>query len=182
MFDSALSLVAVADVSQPGACVEHWITMSIASQLLPHLHHHFLMVLEVAAAIIGILAAAGKVAEILGPFAWAWKESTKNATAILAEVHSIQIILPAFQGLLEDLGASPQRRKALIQVDQLISTLTDGVLIFSDLEAFVIRGSSSPKFSDQLYFAWRHTEVNLLVSRMQCFKSSINVMLNILQW
>ena len=142
------------------------------------------MALEVAASIIGILAAAGKVAETLGPYVSAWKDSTKAVTASLAEVNNITTILSALQGLLDDLSANPQKRKALIQVDQLIAALTDGVLIFSELEALVAHGLHNPKFtlSDQMSWAWKHKEVDSLVARLQRFKSSISVMLNILQW
>lgn len=96
------------------------------------------MALETAAAIIGILAAAGKVAEILGPAVSAFRDVTKHAAAVLSEVNSSRIILSALQKYLDDLGNSPRKRKELIQVDQLICTLTDGVLIFSALEKLVV--------------------------------------------
>lgn len=141
------------------------------------------MALETAAAIIGILAAAGKVAEILGPAVSAFRDVTKHAAAVLPEVNSSRIILSALQKYLDDLGNSPRKRKELIQVDQLICTLTDGVLIFSALEKLVVdltsTGNSNIRRARR---AISDGKFVTLISRMQCFKSSIAVMLNILQW
>ncbi|KAH3951992.1 hypothetical protein HBI56_149370 [Parastagonospora nodorum] len=60
------------------------------------------MALETAAAVIGILAVAGKVAEILGPVVSAFRDVTKHRTL--------------------------RMRAELIQVDQLIAALADGSL------------------------------------------------------
>jgi hypothetical protein len=90
------------------------------------------MALETAAAIIGILAAAGTAAEILAPVITAFGEAAKNAAAVLTETNHMRIILYALQEYLKDLSTSPRHRKELIQLDQLVVTLTDGVLLFDE--------------------------------------------------
>ncbi|KAF1843551.1 uncharacterized protein K460DRAFT_407893 [Cucurbitaria berberidis CBS 394.84] len=139
------------------------------------------MALEIAAAIIGILAAAGKVAEILGPVVSTLKDASKNANAVLSEVNNSRIILVALQKYLDDLDTAPRGRRELIQVAQLITALTDGVLLFSHLEGLVIRLDADNIWPKRIQWARNDKKLASLVARMQCFKSSISVMLNILQ-
>ncbi|ORY05929.1 P-loop containing nucleoside triphosphate hydrolase protein [Clohesyomyces aquaticus] len=138
--------------------------------------------LSVAASIIGILAAAGKVAETLGPIVSTMKDADKCAAAVYAEVNTSRIILSALQTLLNDLSASPHHRRQLIQVDQLISALIDGAFIFSELEPLVLRlGTSTEKWTTRMQWARKKDSLDSFVVRLQCFKASISVMLNILQ-
>ncbi|KAH7341164.1 hypothetical protein BKA66DRAFT_544045 [Pyrenochaeta sp. MPI-SDFR-AT-0127] len=140
------------------------------------------MALETAAAIIGIMAAAGKVAETLGPVVSAFGDVAKNAAAVLVEVNHMRIILSALHSYLDDLESSPRVRRQLIQVDQLVATLTDGVLLFSELEALVLTlPAARDGVWDRTRYAWNESKFASIKSRMQCFKSSITVMLNILQ-
>ncbi|KAH7072537.1 hypothetical protein FB567DRAFT_538348 [Paraphoma chrysanthemicola] len=140
------------------------------------------MALETAAAIIGILAAAGTVAQILAPAITSFGDATKNAAAVLTEVNHMRIILSALQGYLEDLSTSSPHRKELIQLDQLVATLTDGVLLFDELETLVKRLSKSKDGNvSRLGWARNDSKFASIKSRMQCFKSSITIMLNILQ-
>jgi hypothetical protein len=139
--------------------------------------------LSVAASIIGILAAAGKVAETLGPVVSAFKDTTNTATAIYAEVNSSRTILTSLQALLNDLENSPERRRQLIQVDQLVAVLTDGVLIFNELEPLVLQlGNDTERWRTRIQWTIKKDKLNSFVSRMQLFKGSINVMLSILHW
>jgi hypothetical protein len=141
------------------------------------------MVLEVAAAIIGLIAAGGKVVEILAPAISALKDTSRNAAAVRTEVKHTNILLTALQKLFEDLDTSPQRRKELIPVDQLIATLTDGVLLFDELES-VSRKLGSPKQAilNRAKWAMKEPTFAKFGSRLWKFKASIGVMLNILQW
>lgn len=141
------------------------------------------MALETAASIIGILAAAGKIAETLGPIVSAFHDVTKHTAAVLSEVNNSRIILAALERYLDDLSTSRRMRKELIQVDQIIIALTDGVLLFSELEALVLRHTGpNNAASNRLRWAMNDEKFAALVSRMQCFKGSTAVMLNILQW
>jgi len=141
------------------------------------------MVLEIAAAIIGILAAAGKVAEILDPIVSTFKDVNRNIVAVLTEVNSSRIILSALQVYLEDLSASPHGRRELIKVNQLAATVMDGVLLFSELEELVLPfARPALSLQSRINWAWNDDKFATLVSRVQNFKSSITVMLNILQW
>lgn len=141
------------------------------------------MALEVSAAIIGILAAAGKVAETLGPVVSAFVNAPKHARTIHTEVRYTRTILLGLQTLFDELNVVPQRRKRLIQIDQLVAALTDGVLLFSELEALV-DGLGDPKdtLSNRARWARKDIELDATVKRLVGFKSSVALMLGILRW
>src|SRR2546423_7396138 len=138
--------------------------------------------LSAAASIVGILAAAGKVIEILGPVVAALKDASKSATTTYSEVNNSRIILSALQTLLNNLNTASRKRTALIPIDQLVAVLTDGVILFSELEALVLPlGTSSGHVRSRIQWARREGTFASLISRLQSFKSSITLMLNILQ-
>ena len=101
--------------------------------------------IAVAASIIGIITATMKVSEVLEPLVSTLKDTAKAATTICAEVNSTKIILSALQNLLGDFENAPRKRWELIQLSQLLTTLTDRTLIFSELEPIVLQLSTSIK-------------------------------------
>lgn len=122
--------------------------------------------LEVAAAVIGILAAAGKVAEILGPVVSSLRNQTKNAAKVLSELNSSRTILEALQKYLDDLSTAPRNRKELISVDQLVTALTDGWLFFRELESLVVRlGNPDFVLPKRMQWAWNDKEFASLIAR-----------------
>jgi hypothetical protein len=139
--------------------------------------------ITVATSIVGILAAAGKVVKILGPVISTLKNKTQSVATICSEVENTRIILLALQTLLDDLNTAPRKRRELIQIGQLIAALTDGVLIFSELEALVLQlGTSTENWQTRIQWARKEKVFASLLSRMQYFKSSMSVILIILQW
>jgi hypothetical protein len=141
------------------------------------------MSLEVAAGVIGILAAAGKVAESLGPFISAFKHAPQHSQTILTEVKTTRAVLISLQTLFDDLNTTPRRRKELIQVDILQTTLTDGVLVFSELEALVDGlGDPASATSNRARWARKIGEIESLCTRLQTFKSLMGLMLHLLRW
>lgn len=81
----------------------------------------------VAASIVGLLAAAGKVAEILHQVVPILSALQPNAIRLSSELESTKIILAASQTLFQQLDTISERRTGLIQLDQLVTTLTSGV-------------------------------------------------------
>jgi hypothetical protein len=141
--------------------------------------------ISVISSINGILAAAGKIAEVLSPIASAALNDTAatTANAVFSEINNAITVLSAAQTLFNNPEFIPQERKALIQVNQLITTLTDGVLIFSELEELVLPlGKPRESFRKRILWARKERALASLLSRMQSFKVSISVILNIIQW
>ncbi|ORY08220.1 hypothetical protein BCR34DRAFT_570096 [Clohesyomyces aquaticus] len=141
--------------------------------------------LSVTASIVGILAAAGKIAESLRVVISTAKEAPWVITALLAEVNDVHAVVSSLQTLLSDLQSAPPRRAALIQLDRLIATLTDTVLTFSELEAIVtpLAVTKGQKFPLRTRLKWTRVEGNCskIVEKLQRHKSSISLMLNIFQ-
>lgn len=138
---------------------------------------------DVAASIIGIIAAAGKVAETLTPMISVLKDVHKHAAIVLTEVNACRTILSELDVFLKDLDALPEARKDLIPVNSLVTTFTDGVLLFSELESLVGKlDHVNNAISRRVKRAWNHSEVTALLARLQNFKASISAMLSILNW
>jgi hypothetical protein len=142
--------------------------------------------LSVAASIVGILAAAGKVSELLQAVIFTAKDAPQVVNALLCEVKEVQAALWSLQILLDDLSTSPPRRTALIQLDQLIATLTEAVLTFKQLESILepMGVSGDQKFPLRTRLRWTRTGSTCLkiVDQLQRQKTSLSLMLNILQW
>jgi hypothetical protein len=135
--------------------------------------------LSVTASIVGILAAAAKIAESLQGMVSTAKNAPRVLVALDCEIREFQTALSSLQTLLADLSSIPTHRAALIQVEQLVVTLTEAVLTFSELDA--LRGSKVPVAKR---LRWTQAEGNCLklVERIQRHKASISLMLHIFQW
>jgi cell division control protein 24 len=71
----------------------------------------------------------------------------------------------------------------LVPLDQLITALTNGVLIFSELEGLANQlGDPNDAVSSRTRWARKEHELDKLVSRLTGFKTSMALMLGILQW
>ncbi|KAF2105386.1 hypothetical protein BDV96DRAFT_375446 [Lophiotrema nucula] len=141
--------------------------------------------LSITASIVGILAAAGKLSELLSSIISTTKDAPQVVSALVHEVKDIQAALSSLQVLLDDLSSSPKRRTALIQIDSLIVTFTESVVTFSELERIIspFAASTSGKLPLRTRLKWARAEGTCLkvAERLQRHKSSITLMLNILQ-
>ncbi|KAF2029560.1 hypothetical protein EK21DRAFT_24193, partial [Setomelanomma holmii] len=141
--------------------------------------------LSITASIVGILAAAAKIVESLHSTISTAKDGPHVLIAIDTEVREMQAALSSLQFLLANLAAAPAHRAAMIQLNQLIITLTDTVLTFSDLDAAIapFAGLRAAKVPAMQRLKWTQAEEKCLkiVERLQRHKTSISLMLNILQ-
>ncbi|KAK0634190.1 hypothetical protein B0T14DRAFT_87230 [Immersiella caudata] len=145
--------------------------------------------LSTAASIAGLLSAAVSIGKVLTPYVSAARDTPQVAHHVNAETQSVSIILSALQSLAQNMASVPIQRAALVDVDQVIAVLTSGVFVFSDLEASI--GTMTHPDSSSLgrlaslrsRFQWarKETELTALLSRLQSFKSSISLILGILQ-
>src|ERR1041385_173266 len=93
--------------------------------------------LSVGASIVGLLAAAGKIIEVLSPVVSSVKNVPRLAASLKSEAERVRLALATLQRLLEQVELMPLARTALIQVDDILTILTDGVQILSELEILV---------------------------------------------
>lgn len=140
--------------------------------------------LSVMASVVGLLTAAGAVASILSTVKSSISDAPRLLDHVLREVKDVEIVLSAIHKFLIGISSAPIRRIALIQVDQLIATLTESVLTFSELEALVkpLEARSGNSLWERVKWAWKEDTVSDILQRLQRHKSSLSLMLNIVQW
>jgi hypothetical protein len=136
--------------------------------------------LGVVASITGILTAAAKVSSILMQI----QDADNTTSAILTEVSHIRIVFTAFQKFIGRNVRLSGIRAALVQLDDVVVILTQTVLVFAELQDLVAPFSSGGRFP-----AWRrlirprHEVAALrLLSQLQRHKTSLTLLLQIIQW
>jgi len=143
--------------------------------------------LTITTSIFGLLKATAQVAQYLAPYVAAARDTPKIVIQVHSEVVFSRTILLALDGLIKNLAAIPVKRAALIDVDQLVVVFTDGVLLFSELEASLPSlppaEPTSPRIPLQARLQWASKESAFvaLLARLQSFKVSITLTLSILQ-
>ncbi|KAF4634125.1 hypothetical protein G7Y89_g3974 [Cudoniella acicularis] len=139
--------------------------------------------LSVMASVVGLLAAAGQVASILSNVRSSIKEAPRSIDRILPQVNELQSCFSAIHNLLIGIETAPTRRISMIQVDHLRATLTEAVLTFSELEELLtprVPGSDISML-ERIKWAWNEDTVSSIVGRLERHKSSLSLMLNIVQ-
>ena len=142
--------------------------------------------LGAVASVLGIIAAATKTIEILGPYATASKDAPKIAAQLHSETLATRAILTALEQLGSELSeranTSTIKYAAFIQVDQFIAVLSDGVLIFDELETLLntLPPLDTAAFLSSLQWVRKKGSLTALFTRLQAFKTSINCILGIL--
>lgn len=142
--------------------------------------------LSVAASVAGLLTAAAAICKVLAPYAAAARDTPQIALQVRAETEEASIALASLQGLASNLATLPTQRTLLIQVDHLVAILTNGVLVFSDLETCVadlppLDPSTTPTLLRRLQWTKKETDLKPIVARLQGFKASVSMILGILQ-
>ncbi len=140
--------------------------------------------LSVAASVVGLLAAGGKVTTLLFTVITKCKDSPTLARSILFEVADISAALGHLQDFLGDRTKATSERGNLILLDQLLTTLTGCVTTYSDLQ-FILTGlniSEDVGTFDRIKWMRQESRLNTLVQRLQSHKSSLTLMLTIIQW
>jgi cell division control protein 24 len=123
----------------------------------------------------------------LNPYIAATRDTPKIARQVSAEVHAVAIILSALQKLAQNMASISTQRATPVTIDQVVAVLMDGVLVFSDLEAsdgsLPLGAPSATRlpFRSRLQWARKESHFVSLLGRLQAFKSSVSLVLNILQ-
>lgn len=140
--------------------------------------------LSVMASVVGLSMAAGQVFCIICKVRSGVKYAPQSMDHTMSDIKAIEVSLLAIHKLLQGLGSTSRHRIAMIQVDQLLATLTEAVLTFSELEGLVNPLSMGPEASlaERIKWYWKEDEVSNILTRLGRYKSSLSLMLNIVQW
>lgn len=131
----------------------------------------------------GLLMAAGTVPSTLNNIRSSASNAKQSIDQVASEVNDLRTCLSALQMFLLGLTSAPRRRIGLIQLNQLVATLTEAVLTFSELEALVLPFENMHlRATDLVRWLWKEDSVSPILQRLQRHKSSLFLMLNIVQW
>ena len=139
--------------------------------------------LSVAASVVGLLAAGAKLASLLSETA-SLADAPSSAQAVLTEMREISAALQYLQQFLNGLMNVPAGRQQYILVEHLEGTLTGCVTTYDELEVFIDELKIVPSdmgVLDRFKWARKEKDVANIVQRLQTHKSSLNLMLTILQ-
>ncbi|KAH0541711.1 hypothetical protein FGG08_003803 [Glutinoglossum americanum] len=139
--------------------------------------------LSVAASVVGLLLAGGKMAGLLSKMT-SLTDAPALARAVLTEMSDISAALRHTQDFLRGAIAVPAERRQYILLEHLVATLTGCVTTYSELEPIVdsLRiGASDMGAFDRVKWSVKENEIRDIVQRLQNHKSSLNLMLTILQ-
>lgn len=142
--------------------------------------------LSVTASVVGLISAAAGLVSTLHNLGTAIKDAPHLIQAAASELNDITLVLRGLQKYIDGKANASVQRLSLITVEHITATLTGCVITYSDLDALL--KSLHPNTADVLRVwdraLWliKKDEVNALIGRLQNHKSTLGLMLNILQW
>lgn len=142
--------------------------------------------LTITTSIVGLLTAAGKLSETLTTITSSLKEAPRLASSVLFEVNDVRRTLVVLESFLLGLASTTTSRAAMIQLDHLLVTFTESVLIFSELKTLIpsitAPGSSNLTLQSRIKWARKEETILHIIQRLQWNKASLGLILNIMQW
>ncbi|KAF5665698.1 cell division control 42 [Fusarium heterosporum] len=134
--------------------------------------------LSIAASVVGLMGAAGKICGVLSKFINSTIDAPNSAAAALQDVEHMNLTLYSVQSLVESLDSVPASRKRLIQLDHLSIVITHSVLTISELESIICRDDG---LMNRLRWVWNEKKILDLMPRLETQKSSLSLMIAVLQ-
>lgn len=140
--------------------------------------------LSIAASVAGLLTLAGSLYKQISIFTNGIQGVPQSAFALQLSVFEVRLALDSISGLMDSFLDVPPRRRAMVQIDHLVICLTQLVLVFDELEDFVRTWPEDIQFSrwKRWRFFAQDEKMTRLNSKIQQQKTSINLVLNVLQW
>ena len=139
--------------------------------------------LSVTASVIALLGAGGKIISLLSQVA-AIADAPALAIVTMAEMTDISTALRHIQDFVNGSVKVPVERQQHILLEHLVATLTGCLITYSELDAIINGlniGSSGMSVFDCVKWTLKEASINTIVQRLQNHKSSLNLMLSILQ-
>ncbi|WXC48166.1 hypothetical protein QX201_007881 [Fusarium graminearum] len=139
--------------------------------------------LSVAASAIGLLSAGAKITSILVSFTNNVQDSPKLAQHLITEIADITAAISALQSYITGIAQIPKERGALVLLENVLTSLTGCVVTYSDLQTIIdnLNLSSDLRTFDKLKWARQASSINTIVQRLQNHKSSLNLLLTVVQ-
>ena len=139
--------------------------------------------LSVTASVIALLGAGGKIISLLSKVTTI-ADAPDLAIATLVEMTDISTALRHIGDFVNGAIKVPAERQKYIRLDYLLTTLTGCLTTYSELEAIIDSlkiGSSGMSVFDHAKWTVKEASINTIVQRLGIYKSSLNLMLSIMQ-
>ncbi|KAK0657886.1 P-loop containing nucleoside triphosphate hydrolase protein [Cercophora newfieldiana] len=138
--------------------------------------------LSIASGVAGLLTLSAAAYDALSTFLANTKNAPKAVREILTEVTEMRLALMSASELLATFDNVAHSRKKMVQLEHLILVLTQVFDTFSELRHLLARFSHIPKaLWARIKWAWLQSKANDLMQRLRSHKSSLSLILNILQ-
>lgn len=140
--------------------------------------------LSVAASVVGLLGAAGKITSVLTTLLRSTKDAPKFAHATLREVSDISATLAQLQAFLIGTRVGQRGPTEILMVEQVVITLTNCVLTFSELEDIVtsLETDELEHMGTRIRWARKEGILTKLLGRLHSSQLSLSLMLTTLTW
>ena len=141
--------------------------------------------LSIAASVTGLLSVAGQICTNISSFISSVANAPNSARRALTAVEEMRMALTSVQQVIDRLSRLPRNRKEMIHVSHLVITFREAIRSFSELEATVkpaagVDGMSSKW--DRLKWVSEEEKILRSVQQLELHKTSLSLMLSILQW
>ncbi|KAI8314597.1 hypothetical protein K4K59_002678 [Colletotrichum sp. SAR11_240] len=139
--------------------------------------------LSVSASVVGLLAAGCKLSSALFVVVSSTREAPKSAQSLLCEIADISAALGSLQSFVTGRVQASAERGALILLEHILTTLTGCVTTYSDLQHMVdgFKIDEHMGLVDRAKWMMAESSISVLVQRLQNHKTSLILMLGILQ-
>ena len=140
--------------------------------------------LTIAGSVFGLIKAGTSIVSALTSIIDGVKDAPKLAQSLVWEVNDITAALGTLQGyVIHEIAVAPARG-SLILLEQVLASLTGCVMTYSDLQAVLDSLSVNADMGAWERMKWLRKESTLqkIWQRLQSHKSSLTLMLTVLQW
>lgn len=140
--------------------------------------------LSITAGVVGLLSAAGQVGSVFLKIKSGLSNAPSSIQHILSQVRELEICFAAVHQFIIGATTASPGRLSMIGVDQLVATLTESVLTFSELEDIVTPFGicSEASIRQRVKWAWKEDDASRIMRQFDRHKASLSLMLNIVQW
>ena len=150
--------------------------------------------LSIATAFVGLTGAVASVYTILRSVISKARDAPQEIHTLSTEMTGMYAAIASLQRIAQRISELPRYRANLISLDQLVATLTDSVLLISELETLVepfkaMATEAHPMLDqkvvalkDRLQVTFQSSRMTVLIERLQRTKASLNLLFNIMQW
>lgn len=143
--------------------------------------------LSVAASIIGLLGAGAKISSVLFSTLGTVRDLANAQSLVqdlLSEIVGITTAIGHVQTYIDGRAQATSERSALVLLEHVLATLTGCVTTYSDLQAIVNDLNLGPDMGtlDKIRWTRHESKVATIVERLRNHKTSLTLMLTVLQW